>query len=208
MQKILITGSIFVGFIGIAVVGWFILNQATDEIKVSTNTASVNKPDPDSHNYIDVDFARKMIVHNQQGIQMTDLAGKRTGNEEIRKLAAHIKEELEDDTEQYVKWLTQWKEAYFNLSDFPEMEGHDMYPTHPGMASLSEVRSLEATDSNTIDELFLQLMITHHEGANKMANDVVFQQMQFRQEVSLKEVTIKRQVEEVQVMKQLQTKGE
>ena len=43
---------------------------------------------------MDVDFARKMIVHNQQGVQMADIAKKNATSEEVRQLAALISEEL------------------------------------------------------------------------------------------------------------------
>lgn len=32
---------------------------------------------------MDVDFARKMIVHNQQGVQMADIAKKNATSEEL-----------------------------------------------------------------------------------------------------------------------------
>jgi uncharacterized protein (DUF305 family) len=85
-----------------------------------------------------------MIVHNQQGVQMADIAKKNATSEEVRQLAALISEELSSNTKKYTDWLNEWKETYFNLSDFPEMEGHDMYPTHPGMASLSDLNLLQA----------------------------------------------------------------
>ncbi len=155
---------------------------------------------------MDVDFARKMIVHNQQGVQMADIAKKNATSEEVRQLAALISEELSSNTKKYTDWLNDWKETYFNLSDFPEMEGHDMYPTHPGMASLSDLSALESAAGNSVDTLFLRLMIAHHEGANEMATEGYFKEMQFGQMISLKDETLKQQTEEVQTMKQLQTK--
>ena len=155
---------------------------------------------------MDVDFARKMIVHNQQGVQMADIAKKNATSEEVRQLAALISEELSSNTKKYTDWLNDWKETYFNLSDFPEMEGHDMYPTHPGMASLSDLSALESAAGNSVDTLFLRLMIAHHEGANEMATEGYFKEMQFGQMISLKDETLKQQTEEVQTMKQLQPK--
>jgi len=104
---------------------------------------------------MDTDFAKKMIVHNQQGTQMADIAKKNASGEEVRQLAARISDELTNDTKQYIDWLTEWKETYFNLSDFPEMEGHDMYPTLPGIASLSDLSALETAAGSSVDKLFL-----------------------------------------------------
>lgn len=156
---------------------------------------------------MDVDFARKMIVHNQQGVQMADIAKKNATSEEVRQLAALISEELSSNTKKYTEWLNEWKETYFNLSDFPEMEGHDMYPTHPGMASLSDLRELESATGSSVDKLFLRLMITHHEGANEISNAEYLKGMQFGQMINLKNKTVKKQTEEIQTMKQLQAKG-
>lgn len=119
---------------------------------------------------MDTDFAKKMIVHNQQGIHMADIAKKNASGDEVRQLVVRMSDELTSDTKQYTDWLTEWKETYFNLSDFPEMEGHDMYPTHPGMASLSDLRELESATGSSVDKLFLRLMITYHEGANEISN--------------------------------------
>lgn len=161
--------------------------------------------DPNKHGFMDADFAKKMIVHNQQGIQIADMAKERATNEEVRRVAATISAELSAETQQYISWLTEWKETYFNLSDFPEMEGHDMYPTHPGMASLSELDALKTASGNSIDEQFLNLMIKHHEGADEMANSIAYETMQFGKMLELKAKTLKRQAEEIRTMKQLQS---
>lgn len=124
-----------------------------------------------------------------------------------RQLAALISEELSSNTKKYIDWLNDWKETYFNLSDFPEMEGHDMYPTHPGMASLGDLKALESATGSSVDELFLRLMITHHEGANEMSKLGYLDDMQFGQMISLKNETLKKRAEEVRIMKQLQAKG-
>ena len=177
--------------------------------KVTESTKTSEKPvDPTKHDFMDVDFAKKMIVHNQQGIQMADIAKEHAVSEPVRRVAATISSELSADTQRYVGWLTDWKEPYFNLADFPEMDGHDMYPTHPGMASLGELEKLKAATGYSVDEQFLNLMIKHHEGADEMANSIAFKEMQFGQMIDLKTRTLKRQAEELQTMKQLQVKGE
>lgn len=212
MRKIVVTMAVVV-IIGGATAGWlFLQNQSTSAPKdktpprASKNEKAVN---PKEHSYTDVDFAQKMIVHNQQGIQMADIAKKNTPSEEVRQIAARISEELSNDTKQYIDWLTEWKETYLNLSDFPEMEGHDMYPTQPGMASLGELRALETATGASVDEQFLRLMVAHHEGANEMASDnLAFKNMQFGQMIDFKTKTLKRQAEEIQIMKQLQTNEE
>lgn len=177
-----------------------------NKVTESTETPDEKPVDPTKHDFMDVDFAQKMIVHNQQGIQMADIAKERAVSEEVRRIAATISSELSTDTQQYVGWLTQWKEPYSNLSDFPEMDGHDMYPTHPGMASLAELDKLRSATGDLVDMQFLSLMIKHHEGSEQMAK--YQKSIQFGEMAQLKDAVIKRQAEEIRTMKQLQAKGE
>ncbi len=210
MRKIVIT-IVTVLVIGGVALGWWLLQNQPASAPKNKTTQSVGeskKPsNPNGHSYIDIDFARKMIVHNQQGIQMADIAKKNAASAQVRQLATSISEELSNNTKQYIDWLTKWKETYFNLSDFPEMEGHDMYPTHPGMASLIDLGALESATGGSVDELFLQLMIAHHEGANEMSKLGYLDNMLFGQMISLKNETLKKQADEVRAMKQLQAKG-
>lgn len=187
-----------------------LLPKAKDrDNKMTESVETSKKPmDPTKHDFIDVDFARKMIVHNQQGIVVADMAKERAVNEKVRLLATSISKELSTETQQYINWLTDWKETYFNLSDFPEMEGHDMYPTYSGMASVGELEKFKKATGNSIDEQFLSLMLAHHEGAKEMANSIALEEMQFGKMIDLKTKTLKRQTEEIKTMKQLQVKGE
>lgn len=201
---------IVLGLAGL-VIGWLILSNQPASARKDEMTQRVSKSEkkanPEEHNFTDVDFARKMIVHNQQGIQIADIAKKNATSEEVRQLSASISEELSSNAKKYTDWLNEWKETYFNLSDFPEMEGHAMYPTLPGLASLSDLRELESATGSSVDKLFLRLMITHHEGANEISNAEYLKGMQLGQIINLKNRTVKKQTEEIQIMKQLQAKG-
>lgn len=211
MRKTVTTIAVVLVFGGAAFGWWLLQNQPASAPKSKTTQAASKskKPsNPNEHSYMDVDFARKMIVHNQQGIQIADIAKKNATSEEVRQLSASISEELSGNTKKYIDWLNDWKETYFNLSDFPEMEGHDMYPTHPGMASLGDLKALESATGSSVDELFLRLMISHHEGANEMSKLGYLDDMQFGQMISLKNEMLKKQAEEIQTMKQLQARGE
>ena len=210
MRKIVIT-IVTVLVIGGAAFGWWLLQNQPASVPKSKTTQAASKSkkpsNPNEHSYMDVDFARKMIVHNQQGVQMADIAKKNATSEEVRQLAARISDELTNDTKQYIDWLTEWKETYSNLSDFPEMEGHAMYPTLPGIASLSDLSALETAAGSSVDKLFLSLMIVHHEGAAELADSILAENMQFGQMINLKNKTMEKQTEEIQTMKQLQAKG-
>lgn len=207
-KKLVVIGLVLVS--GGGVLGWLFLQNRPVSAPTPPPSANTSKKtvNPKEHSYTDADFAKKMIVHNQQGMQMADIAKERAVSQEVRQVAATISKELSAETQQYINWLTGWKETYFNLSDFPEMDGHDMYPTHPGMASLGDLEKLKAASGYSVDEQFLSLMIKHHEGADEMANSIAFKEMQFGQMIDLKTRTLRRQAEELQTMKQLQVKGE
>lgn len=185
---------------------WLWRSSSTPEpesANVSTSD-SEEAPNSDGHSYTDIDFAQKIIVHNQQGIQMAEIAKQRAVSEKVRTLAATINDGLTRDTEQYTSWLNTWGERYFNLSDFPEMDGHDMYPTLPGMATYSQMSVFTAASGSEVDKMFLQMAIAHHGGAIEMANGKEFESMQFGQMMDLKTKSLKRQAEEIKMMKQLQ----
>lgn len=206
MRKIAIMIIVVVTFGGVVSGVWLLQNQSpsSPEAIPSLINGSKRVINPDEHSYTDIDFAQKMIVHDQQGIQMADIATRNAANEEVRILAMRISEGLSRDTDQYASWLKEWDEKYFNLSDFPGMDGHDMYPTFSGMASYEQMSVLATASGNEAAKLFLQMAIVHHEGAAEMANSVAFESLQFGQMVDLKTSTLRRQAEEIQTMKQLQ----
>lgn len=209
MRKVVVIMSIAL-VVGAAAFSWRVfrnLSTSNPESQTERSATDTKQLNPEEHNFVDSDFAKRMIVHNQQGIQMAEVARKNTKDESVRQLAASISDTLSSSTEQYINWLTEWDEEYFDLSFFPEVEGHDAYPTHPGMANLRDLRSLENATGSSVDELFLRLMIAHHEGAAEIAS-TVSERMQFGKMISLKNETLKNQAEEIQRMKQLQTKRE
>lgn len=206
MRKIAITIIIVVALGGIAWGLWLWRSSSTQEPELApmSTSGSEKAASPSEHNYADIDFAQKMIVHNQQGIQMAEIAKQRAVSEEVRTLAATISDGLTRDSEQYTSWLNTWGERYFNLSDFPEMDGHDMYPTLPGMATYSQMSVLTAASGSEVDKMFLQMATARHEGVIEMANGTEFESMQFGQITDLKTKSLKRQAEEIKMMRQLQ----
>jgi uncharacterized protein (DUF305 family) len=53
-------------------------------------------------------------------------------------------------------------------------QGHH-HEAMPGMATEAQLKKLRAAKGKAFDELFLKLMITHHDGAITMATDVLAQ---------------------------------
>ena len=108
-----------------------------------------------------------MILHHQQAIVMSNMADKRTNNKTIVDLANRIDASQEDEISFMENWLNlRDEDISINHSD------HHMQIGMAGMASKSQLKELEKSESTDFDRLFLQLMISHHDGALKMVKDL------------------------------------
>ena len=115
----------------------------------------------------DVNFLQGMIIHHQQAIVMSNMADKRTNNKTIVDLANRIDASQADEISLMENWL--------KLRDEDISIDHSSRHMHigmAGMASESELGELENSESTDFDRLFLQLMISHHDGALKMVKEL------------------------------------
>lgn len=131
------------------------------------------------HGFLDVDFAQKMIIHDQQAMQIAALAATNSSSKDVRAIASQISAQATVDSEKYISWLKAWGETYTNLSDFPEMDGHDMYPTYPGMASTTTLKALRVSTGSDFDKLFVETITKHQEGAIEMQTGSFGAQVKF-----------------------------
>lgn len=116
------------------------------------------------HNAADVAFAKGMIPHHRQAVEMADLAPGRARSAEVKKLAADIKKAQDPEIRTLSGWLTSWGE------DVPA-EGAMDHSAHGtgGMMTAEEMTGLENASGTAFDTAFTELMIKHHEGAVEMA---------------------------------------
>ncbi|MDX3320016.1 DUF305 domain-containing protein [Streptomyces sp. ME03-5684b] len=116
------------------------------------------------HNAADVAFAKGMIPHHRQAVEMADLAPGRARSAEVKKLAADIKKAQDPEIRTLSGWLTSWGE------DVPA-EGAMDHSSHDmgGMMTAEEMTGLENASGKAFDTAFTELMIKHHEGAVEMA---------------------------------------
>lgn len=119
------------------------------------------------HNDADVEFAQEMIPHHQQAIMMADLLPGSDASPEVAELAAQIKAAQAPEITLMRGWLKDWDESV--------MGGHDMGDNMEmdGMLSGAEMRELARTSGAEFNRLWLTGMISHHEGAIEMADDVL-----------------------------------
>lgn len=111
----------------------------------------------------DIMFAQMMIPHHQQAVDMGVLAETRASREEVKKLAAEIKDEQAPEIELMKSWL--------EAAGAPLEMGHSM--DMPGLLSASQMANLEASSGDQFDKLYLLSMIEHHKGAIEMAQAVL-----------------------------------
>ncbi|MDD9380331.1 DUF305 domain-containing protein [Streptomyces sp. ZAF1911] len=115
------------------------------------------------HNAADVTFAKGMIPHHQQAIEMADLAATRAESADVKKLADEIKKAQDPEIKTLSGWLTSWGEQV--PAEGAGHGGHDM----SGMMSAEEMKQLESSSGKAFDTAFLTMMVKHHEGAVAMA---------------------------------------
>lgn len=119
----------------------------------------------------DAGFVRDMTAHHTQAVQMADIMRLRTEDAELRALSQEIVLVQQWQIGRMQGWLDVWGVPL--ISDQPRMAwmGHEGMTTvtMPGMASHEEIRQLEQLPAAEAEELFLRLMIRHHEGGVQMA---------------------------------------
>lgn len=118
----------------------------------------------------DVRFMQDMIPHHQQAMQMAELVADRTNRPELGDAAERINLSQRDEIEFMEKWLRERGQAVPDPTDHAGMHtDHRM----AGMATPQQMEELAAAEGTNFDRLFLKLMITHHEGAVKMVEELL-----------------------------------
>ncbi|NWF30394.1 DUF305 domain-containing protein [Streptomyces sp. PKU-EA00015] len=133
-----------------------------DKSPPPTASASARQGD---HNAADVSFAKGMIPHHRQAIEMADLAESRAGSAEVKTLAAEIRKAQDPEIKTLSGWLTSWGEEVPEEGEGGEHAGHSM----SGMMTAEEMAELEKASGEAFDTAFLEMMVEHHEGAVEMA---------------------------------------
>ena len=120
-------------------------------------------------NDADVTFATEMIPHHQQAVEMAELAADRAQSPEVQQLAQDIEAAQGPEIETMNQWLKDWgQETPTGSMDHGDM-GHGDSQEMPGMMDEAEMTQLMKSDGATFDQMFLQMMVEHHEGAIEMA---------------------------------------
>jgi uncharacterized protein (DUF305 family) len=118
-------------------------------------------------------FARDMMVHHAQAVEMAEIVRDKTGSEEIRTLAADIALTQQAQIGQMQGWLQVWDLPPTGTEPAMSWMGEPHEGRMPGMASPEEINNLQQAPPEEAEALFLQLMVPHHEAAVPMAQAVL-----------------------------------
>ena len=126
------------------------------------STGSSSGSAPADHNADDVTFARKMIPHHAQAIEMAQTAPSNTNNQPLVTLAYTIIETQTGEIQALREKLSRWSED--------QSTGHDDHGgSDNGMVDQATIDKLATLKGEEFDRLWLSSMITHHRGAIEMA---------------------------------------
>lgn len=119
----------------------------------------------------DITFAQLMIPHHQQAIEMADLALAQASSPDVASLATQIKGAQDPEIAMMSQWLSAWDAPMAMESDH---SGHDMGGMmSSGMMSDDDMSELASASGEDFDQMWLRMMIAHHEGAIEMAKQVL-----------------------------------
>lgn len=168
-------------------------------------------------NEADVAFASGMIQHHAQALSMVDLTLDRPLDPEVQALAEDVRAAQAPEIETMADWLTTWGEEVpetmrdhvnsgHETGDMSEnmedVEGMDHGDEMPGMMTAEDMDALENASDREFQDMWLEMMIEHHEGAVEMA-ETEQAEGRFKDAVDLAGEIVEAQTEEIATMKDL-----
>ncbi|XVQ87903.1 DUF305 domain-containing protein [Microbispora siamensis] len=109
-------------------------------------------------NAADVAFARQMVPHHLQALEMARLAQTRAGDPWVGEFAAKVATARDTDIRTFKDWLDMWGAE-------PLPRDHAM----PGTQTRAEIEALAKLHGPSFDRKYVTLMIEHDNGAIKLA---------------------------------------
>lgn len=167
-------------------------NSSTTGLPPTTRAAPVASQQ--HHNQADVVFLQNMILHHSQAITMCDSAHAKATSLRVKALALRIKAAQEQEIPQMRQLLVAWDAAVP-----PNGTGGQM----PGMASDQQMQQLTASSGDEFDQMFLRMMVAHHQGAIQMSQTELAQGTDPQARRLAQEIISRQQVEINQMQKLL-----
>ncbi len=143
--------------------------SADDPSLVGSGAPSEESIADASHNDADVTFAQSMIPHHEQAIELARLATDRAVDVGVRDLAGRIEAAQAPEIEQMQAWLGAWGAT----EDGAEGMDHGGAGAGARMMPDEDLGSLAGVAGAEFDRRFVEMMITHHQGAVDLADDEI-----------------------------------
>jgi uncharacterized protein (DUF305 family) len=118
-------------------------------------------------------FARDMMFHHAQAVEMAEIVRFKTESEDIRILATDIALTQQAQIGMMRGWLDAWGLPASGTEPAMSWMGHPTESRMPGMATPEEIDRLREAPPDEADAQFLRLMIQHHRGALPMAEAIL-----------------------------------
>jgi len=119
---------------------------------------------PAGYNADDVAFATNMIPHHEEAVELSAMVPDRSTNAELISLAQQISAAQQPEINVMKVFLVQWNE---NPEASSGHAGHGN--TMQGMVDAATMTKLQSLQGAEFDKLWLESMISHHQGAIEMA---------------------------------------
>jgi uncharacterized protein (DUF305 family) len=133
-------------------------------------SGTASNAQPAAHNAADVVFARSMLPHHKQGVELAAMVPTHTLNPDLRVIATHIRADQQAEIHTLDQLLTQWHEPAD--PDLGNGAGHDRMAM-AGMVDQSTIDKLKSLDGAAFDTMWATSMISHHQGAITMAQSEI-----------------------------------
>ena len=118
-------------------------------------------------------FARDMMVHHAQAVEMAELLRDKSVSPEIETLAADIALTQQAQIGQMQGWLAVWGLPMTGTEPAMAWMGHPTNDRMPGMATPKDIEAFRNASPEVAEGRFLRLMIPHHQAAVPMAEAVL-----------------------------------
>jgi uncharacterized protein (DUF305 family) len=118
-------------------------------------------------------FARDMMVHHAQAVEMAEIVRDKTESEDIKTLAPDTALTQQAQIGQMQGWLQVWGLSPTGSEPAMSWMGEPTDGLMPGMATPEDIQKLRDASPEEADVLFLQLMIPHHQAALQMTEAIL-----------------------------------
>ena len=129
--------------------------------------APVSEPSPETG------FARDMIVHHNQAIEMALLVYNQGSDSVLKGIALDMLLTQQTQIGQMQGWLHVWNLPIAGTVLPMTWMGMPTSGLMPGMATSNQMAALRDSSGTAADRLFIQLMIPHHQSGIHMANAIL-----------------------------------